>query len=114
MSEFKYEVGDKFQALRMGVRVVRGRVSSNSGLKQYWVIDELGEASTYLEYQLDNWTKIEPFFEEGKIYESEFGTRYGVTHVDSDRRAAWAVRLSDERRVNLHGADWGVCEEVTD
>lgn len=96
MSEFKYEIGDEFRSssFKYWMRIV-ARHTTKAGVNVYWMENEVGSPSSYSESIVDEWTKIEPFFEVGDWWKDDGGNRYEVTHVDEELTAVWVIATSE-------------------
>ena len=91
---FKYDIDDEFRTHWDGVQKVVGRHRDVAGEVWYWAVDEAGSPGTYHEDQLDDWTKIVPFFKEGDTFEAN-GRHGEVVFVTDDNQAA-LVRYDGE------------------
>lgn len=115
MSEFEYEIGDEFESDYGTYRKIEHRMKSMDGAEWYWCSSRKGEPTTYPTVQMNDWTKIEPFFKVGDTFRgSHF--RYEVKAVECDMKAAWVKVISIDGETYMESVGvttWGrVKDEV--
>lgn len=95
---FKYEIGDEFKTRLGNFRCIADRRVSKSGCTYYWIVDEDGEPSTYVEGTLNDWIRVEPFFRIGDTFTSPWDSHetMTVTHIDNLMKSAWVTVTSEE------------------
>lgn len=96
----KYKIGDRFNFLG-GIREIIGVYESGDDIR-YWIAypEECRDLDTVSEWYVDEkYTKIEPFFEEGK--------RYGWRHGGSAIYTVDTVRGTGDNRVALVQTSFG-------
>lgn len=96
----KYKIGDRFKFFG-GIREIVG-VHEKGDSIHYWIAypEESDDLDTVAEWYIDDkYTKIEPFFEEGK--------RYGWKHGGSALYTVDTVRGTGDNRVALARTSFG-------
>jgi hypothetical protein len=105
---FEHEIGTEFRTEWGNHRKIVGRIKDHLGTSWYWVVDEDGDPLTHSVDGMRQWTKIEPFFEEGDTFEINVTSpkKGEVLFVTEDRTAA-LVKFTHDSAVHYDSVtDW--------